>query len=179
MSYPFILHFAFCILHFSLPALPDGELAVSGKVVCTNKKAYHNYHIDEVIEAGMVLLGPEMKSLRAGRANLKDGYANIKDGEVFLYNVHISPYKFATHFIPDALRVRKLLLHKKEIKRLIGKVRVKGFVLVPLKIYLNSRGKAKIAIGLGRGKKLYDKRADLKKKESDRDIEREIKKYKV
>ncbi len=150
---------------------------MSGKVVCTNKKAYHNYHFDEVIETGLVLLGPEIKSLRAGRANLKDGYAGIKDGEVFLYNVHISAYKFATHFSPDPLRVRKLLLHKKEIKRLISKVRVKGFALIPLKIYLNNRGKAKLSLGLGHGKKLYDKRADLKKKESDRDIERAIKKY--
>lgn len=151
---------------------------MSGKVVCTNKKAYHNYLVDEVIEAGMVLLGPEIKSLRAGRGNIRDGYANIKDGEVFLYNVHISPYKFATHFSLEPMRVRKLLLHKREIKRLIGKVRVKGFVLIPLKIYLNDRGKAKLALGLCRGKRLYDKRSDLKKKESDRDIEREVKKYK-
>ena len=146
------------------------------KVVCTNKKAYHDYHIDEVMEAGMVLKGSEVKSLRAGRANLKDGYAKIKNGELYLYNVHISPYTHATYDAPDPLRVRKLLLSKREIKKLIGRVQEKGLALVPLKIYFKENGKAKLALGLARGKKLYDKRAALKKRESDRDVEREMRK---
>lgn len=120
----------------------------------------------------MVLTGPEVKSLRAGRANLRDGYARVKDGEVFLYNVHISPYSFATHNPSEPLRVRKLLLHKREIKKLIGKQQEKGVALIPLKIYFIGNGKAKVEIGLARGKKLYDKRAALKKKQSDRDMQR-------
>ena len=142
------------------------------RVVCKNKKAFHDYHIDATMEAGMVLNGPEVKSLRAGRANLRDGYAKLKDGEVFLYNVHISPYSFATHNPTDPLRVRKLLLHKREIRKLIGKLQEKGVALIPLKIYFTDKGKAKIEVGLARGKKLYDKRAALKKKESDREVER-------
>lgn len=150
---------------------------MSGKVIATNKKAYHDFQIEEVIEAGIVLVGAEVKSLRAGRANLKDGYAVIKNNEIFLYNVHISPYAFTTQDAPDALRVRKLLLNKREIKRLNNKVREKGFALLPLKAYLNKRGMVKVELGLGKGKKLYDKRHTLKKKESDREIERAIKKY--
>ena len=122
----------------------------------------------------MVLSGPEVKSLRAGRANLKDGYAQLKGGEVFLYNVHISPYAFATHTASDPLRVRKLLLHKREIRKLIGKMREKGLALIPLKIYFINNGKAKIELGLARGKKLYDKRAALKEKQSNRDMERAL-----
>lgn len=144
------------------------------RIVCKNKKAFHDYHIERTMEAGMVLSGPEVKSLRAGRANLKDGYAQLKDGEVFLYNVHISPYAFATHTAPDPLRVRKLLLHKREIRKLIGKMREKGLALVPLKIYFINNGKAKIELGLARGKKLYDKRAALKEKQSNRDMERAL-----
>ena len=145
---------------------------VSGKVVCSNKKAYHDYTIEQVFETGMVLTGPEVKSLRAGKANLTDGYAQIKNNEVFLYNVHISPYVFATLTAPDPLRTRKLLLNRREIAKLIGKVKEQGCTLVPLKIYFNERGKAKLALGLARGKKLYDKRAALKKKEADREMER-------
>lgn len=148
----------------------------SGKTVCTNKKAYHDYTIEQVIETGMVLTGPEVKSLRAGKANLKDGYAQVKNNEVLLYNVHISPYVFATHAAPDPLRTRKLLLNRREIVKLIGKTKEQGYTLVPLKIYFNNRGKAKLALGLARGKKLYDKRAALKKKESDREMERAIRK---
>lgn len=151
---------------------------MAGKVVCTNKKAYHDYTIESVIEAGIVLKGPEVKSLRAGRANLRDGYASIKNTEVFLYNVHISPYDYATHEAPDPLRVRKLLLNKREINKLIGKIKERGFTLVPLKIYFNEKGKLKVALGLARGKKLYDKRAALKKKETDRDMARALQKYK-
>ena len=151
---------------------------MSGKVVATNKKAYHNYFIDSTLEAGMVLKGSEVKSLRAGKVNLKDGYARINNGEVFLYKVHISPYSHATYDAPDSERIRKLLLSKREIKKLIRKTQDKGFALLPLKIYFKSNGKAKIELGLGRGKKLYDKRAVLKKKDSDRDLERTMQRYK-
>lgn len=151
---------------------------MSGKTVATNKKAYHNYHVESIIEVGMVLKGPEVKSLRAGRANLKDGYAGIKNGEVWLYNVHISPYKFATHASPDSLRMRKLLLNKAEIKKLTRKVQEKGFALIPLRIYFTSKGKAKLALGMCKGKTLYDKRHTLKKKESDREMDRVRKDYK-
>jgi len=150
---------------------------LSGKILATNKKAYHDFQSEEVVEAGIVLVGAEVKSLRAGRANLKDGYAVIKNNEIFLYNVHISPYAFTTQDVPDPLRVRKLLLNKREIRRLINKVREKGFALLPLKTYLNKRGMVKVELGLGKGKKLYDKRHTLKKKESDREIERAVKKY--
>ena len=122
----------------------------------------------------MVLTGPEVKSLRAGRANIKDGYAQLKNGEVFLYNIHISPYAFAVHSATDPLRVRKLLLHKREVRKLIGKLNEKGVALIPLKIYFIDNGKAKIEIGLARGKKLYDKRAALKEKQSNRDVQRSL-----
>ena len=143
-------------------------------MVCTNKKAYHDFTIEQVIEAGMVLTGPEIKSLRAGKANLKDGYAQVKQGELFLFNVHISPYVFATMTAPDPLRVRKLLLHRREINKLIGKLKEQGYSLVPLKVYLNRQGRAKLALGLAKGKKLYDKRASLKKREADREMERAV-----
>ena len=126
------------------------------------------------MEAGIVLNGAEVKSLRAGRANLKDGYAKVDNGEVYLHNVHISPYSFATHNPTDPVRLRKLLLHKREIRKLIGKLHEKGIALIPLSIYFIGSGKAKIELGLARGKKLYDKRASLKQKQSDRDIQREI-----
>ena len=149
---------------------------VSKKVVCTNKKAFHDYTIESTIEVGIVLTGPEVKSLRAGRANLKDGYAAIEKNEVWLHNVHISPYSHATNTAVDPLRTRKLLLHQREIRKLTGKVKEKGFALIPTKIYFIPSGKVKIELGLARGKKLYDKRADLKKKQSDREMEREYKK---
>ena len=144
------------------------------RVVCRNKKAYHDYHIEGTMEAGMVLKGPEVKSLRAGRANLKDGYARVEKDEVFLYNVHISPYAYETHTSTDPMRPRKLLLHRREIRKLIGKLHEKGIALIPLRIYFIGNGKAKVELGLARGKKLYDKRASLKQKQSDRDIQREI-----
>ncbi|WP_028580428.1 SsrA-binding protein SmpB [Desulfogranum japonicum] len=144
------------------------------KIVAKNKKAFHDYHIDQTFEAGMVLNGPEVKSLRAGKVNLRDGYAQVKDGEVFLYNVHISPYSFATHVSPDPLRVRKLLLNRQEIRKLIGKLHEKGIALIPLKIYFIENGKAKVELGLARGKKLYDKRAALKEKQTNREIERDM-----
>ena len=151
---------------------------MSGKVVAKNKKAYHDYFIDGTLEAGMVLKGSEVKSLRAGKANLKDGFAKIKNGEVFLYNVHISPYSHATYDTPDSERVRKLLLNRREIKKLIVKTQERGFSLIPLKIYFISSGKAKIELGLGRGKRNYDKRATLRKQDSDRDVAREMSRYK-
>jgi SsrA-binding protein len=152
----------------------SGKQATGQKVVSKNKKAFHDYHIDQTFEAGIVLNGPEVKSLRAGKANLRDGYAQIKDGELFLYNVHISPYSFATHISPDPLRVRKLLLHRREIRKLIGKLHEKGIALIPLKIYFIASGKAKVELALARGKKLYDKRAALKEKDSNREIERSM-----
>lgn len=146
---------------------------MSVKVVCRNKKAYHDYSIEAKFEAGMVLSGPEVKSLRAGKANLKDGYVQIDDnGEAILHNVHISQYSHATHNPNDPLRVRKLLLHKRELKKLIGKLHEKGLALIPLSIYFNERGKAKVELGLARGKRQYDKRIALKKKQSDREVER-------
>jgi len=143
-----------------------------GKVVCSNRKAYHEYTISDTFEAGVVLQGSEVKSLRAGKANLKDGYANVKNGELFMYNVHISPYAFTTYGAPDPLRVRKLLLHKREIKKLTGKITEKGIALIPLKIYFKGNGKAKVMLGLAKGKKLYDKRAAIKKRETDREMRR-------
>src|SRR5512145_3081204 len=133
---------------------------MSIKVVCQNKKASHDYFIDEALEAGIVLLGPEVKSLRDGRANLVDGYAKIKNGEVFLYNMHITPYPYAHYLNLDPKRTRKLLFNKREIRRLIGKTKEKGYALIPLKVYFKE-SMAKIEIGLAKGKKLYDKRHAL------------------
>jgi SsrA-binding protein len=130
-----------------------------------------NYFIDDTFEAGIVLVGTEVKSLREGRANLKDGYAVVKDEEVYLHELHISPYTHGNRYNHDPLRVRKLLLHKREIRRLYGKSREKGLTLVPLKMYFKN-GKVKVEIGIGRGKKLHDKREDIKLKEDQRDIER-------
>ena len=145
------------------------------KVVCQNKKAFHDYHIDSKIEAGMVLNGPEVKSLRGGKANLKDGYVTINDrGEVIMHNVHISSYTFATHNPNEPIRMRKLLLHKREIRKLIGKLKEKGLALIPLKIYFIGNGKAKVELGLARGKRQYDKRAALKQKQSDREVQRAL-----
>ena len=143
------------------------------KIVAKNKKAFHDYHIETRYEAGIVLNGPEVKSLRAGKANLRDGYAQIDSrGELYLHNVHISMYSFATHNPNEPMRVRKLLLHKRELRKLIGKLKEKGLALIPLKIYFIGNGKAKIELGLARGKKLYDKRASLKEKQSNRDLQR-------
>lgn len=143
------------------------------KIVCKNKKAFHDYQIDTTYEAGMVLRGPEVKSLRAGKANLRDGYAQIDGrGELYLHNVHISMYSFATHNPNEPMRVRKLLLHKRELRKLIGKLKEKGLALIPLKIYFVGNGKAKIELGLARGKRMYDKRASLKEKQSNRELQR-------
>jgi len=144
---------------------------VSEKLICQNKKAWHNYFIEDRYEAGISLLGTEVKSLREGRANLSDSYGKIKDGELFLVDAHISPYSFGNRFNHDPLRPRKLLLHKREIRRLIGKVQEKGFTLIPLRLYF-SNGKAKVELGLAKGKKLFDKRETLRRKTMERDMER-------
>jgi len=147
------------------------------KIVCTNRKAYHDYSIDSEIEAGMQLIGSEVKSLRAGKANLRDGYAKVQNNEIFLHHVHVSPYSHATYDAPDPMRVRKLLLKRREIDKLIGKMQERGYSLIPLKIFFNERGKAKLVLGVAKGKKLYDKRAALKKKETDRETERAVQQY--
>jgi len=146
------------------------------KVVAQNRKARHDYFIEESYEAGMVLQGTEVKALREGRVNLKDGYARIKDGEVFLMDIHISPYAFGNRFNHDPLRPRKLLLHEREIHRLKGKVKEKGFSLIPLSIYF-SHGRAKVSLALAKGKKLYDKREALKRKAMEKEVERSRRYY--
>lgn len=145
----------------------------SEKIICKNRKAWHDYSIDEKYEAGIVLKGSEIKSCRLGKVNLKDSYAKIKDGGLYLINTHISPYDYANQFNHDPLRERKLLLHKGEIKRLIGKINERGMTLIPLSMYLKN-GKAKVELGLARGKKLYDKRESIKKKTENRDLERAL-----
>ncbi|EGL83749.1 SsrA-binding protein [Caldalkalibacillus thermarum TA2.A1] len=141
------------------------------KVVAQNKKARHDYYIEETYEAGIVLTGTEIKSIRAGKVNLKDSFARIKNGEVFLMNMHVSPYEQGNRFNHDPLRTRKLLLHKREINKLIGLTKEKGYALIPLKIYLK-RGLAKIDLAVAKGKKLYDKREAMKKRDAQREIER-------
>ncbi len=141
------------------------------KLICQNKKAWHNYFIEDKYEAGIALLGTEVKSLRDGKANLGDSYAKIQKGEVFLVDAHISAYRFGNRFNHDPLRQRKLLLHRKEIRRLIGKVQEKGLTLIPLRLYF-SDGKAKVELGLAKGKKLFDKRETLKRKTMEREMER-------
>ena len=145
------------------------------KTVCTHKKARHLYDIEETLEAGIVLLGPEVKSLRLGRANLADSFARIKDGEVYLYNVHISPYPFSREAqLIDPTRTRKLLLKKQEIKRLFGKVQQKGYTLIPLRIYFRD-GKAKVELALAKGKKIYDRRETIRRREMERELRRRYK----
>ena len=146
----------------------------SVKIIAQNKKAYHDYFVDEKYEAGVELFGTEVKSIRAGKVNLKESYCDIKDGEVFVVGMHISPYEQGNVFNKDPLRPKKLLLHKREILKLFGLVSQKGYTLVPLQIYLkNSR--VKIEIGLCRGKKLYDKREDMARNDAKRDMERAFK----
>ena len=143
---------------------------MSQKVVCRNKKAAHEYFLEEFLEAGMVLLGAEVKSLREGRSNLVDSYAKVTKGEVFLHNMHITPYFFAHHMELDPTRKRKLLMSKREIRRLIGKTEEKGYSLIPTKVYFKN-GRAKVEIALAKGKKKYDKRQVLKEKELKRDMD--------
>lgn len=141
------------------------------KIVAENRKARHDYHIHETYEAGIALTGTEVKSLRAGRANLKDSYAHVENGEMMISQMHISPYDQGNIFNHEPMRKRKLLMHKKEILKLFGKTREKGYSLVPLKLYF-TRGKAKLQIALASGKKNYDKRQDIAARDAKRDIER-------
>lgn len=144
------------------------------KIITTNRKAFHEYHIFDKYNAGMVLTGTEIKSVRKGAVNLKDSFVKIDDGEVFLYNCHISPYEQGNRYNHEEKRLRKLLLNKKEIDKLIGKIKKDGYSIIPLEIYLD-KGWAKVEIALAKGKKLYDKRDDLAKKAQSRDIERAVK----
>ncbi len=144
------------------------------KVICTNRRARHRYRIDETIEAGLVLLGPEVKSLRAGSANLSDSYARIRNGELYLAKVHIAPYRQAGPENPDPDRERKLLLHRRQIDRLAGKVREKGLTLIPLELYF-SNGRAKVTLALARGKRMVDRRRDITKREVERRLKRVLK----
>lgn len=144
------------------------------KIVCQNRKAYHDYSIEETAEAGIQLLGTEVKSLRDGKANLKDSYVLIKDSEVLLFNCHISPYSHGNIMNHEPLRTRKLLLHRKEIERLRGKMQAKGYTLIPLKIYFKGPF-AKVEIGLAKGKREYEKRESIKEREAKRDIEKALK----
>lgn len=146
------------------------------KVVATNKTAYHNYEILENFEAGISLVGSEVKAIREGRISLKESYAEVRDGSIVLVKCHISPYEAANIFNHDPLRVRRLLLHKREIRRLTGKIRERGLTLIPTKVIFNDRGKVKIELGLARGKKEYEKREAIKKRDTDREIRAEIKK---
>lgn len=143
------------------------------KIIATNKKAYHEYFIDEVYEAGLVLTGTEVKSLRLGQVNIKESFCRLINGEVFINNMNISPYEQGSRENVDPTRVRKLLLHKEEIAKLFRKVEERGFSLVPTKIYFRN-GRVKLEIGVGRGKKLHDKRHTLKQKEADREMARAI-----
>jgi len=143
----------------------------SVKIIAQNKKAYHDYFVDERYEAGIELFGTEVKSIRAGRVNLKESYCDIKNGEVFAVGMHISPYEQGNVFNRDPLRPKKLLLHKREILKLFGLTAQRGYTLIPLQIYL-SGSRVKMEIGLCRGKKLYDKREDMARNDAKRDIER-------
>ncbi len=146
------------------------------KVVAINKAAYHSYEILENFEAGISLLGSEVKAIREGRISLKESYAEVRDGGIVLVKCHISPYEAANIFNHDPLRVRHLLLHKREIRRLTGKVRERGLTLVPTKVFFNDRGKVKVELGLARGRRAYEKREIIKKRDTDREIRAEIKK---
>ncbi len=144
------------------------------KLIANNKKAYHDFFIDEIYEAGIALVGTEVKSLRQGNCSIKESYISIEKGEVYIIHMHINPYEKGNIFNKDPLRKRKLLLHRSEINKLIGKTKEKGFTIVPLKVYF-SDGRVKVEIGLARGKKLYDKRESLAKKDQKRAAERDYK----
>ena len=156
-------------------AHPKGSQGSSDglRTLCTNRKARHDYHIEETYEAGIALLGSEVKSIREGRANLRDSYAAFRDGELFLYNCHISPYAQASRFNADPLRPRKLLMRREEMQRLVGKVEQKGLTLVPLSLYLKGR-LVKVGLALARGKKQYDRREDIKRREAEREMARAV-----
>lgn len=146
------------------------------KIVASNKKAYFNYEIVESMEAGIALLGSEVKSVREGRISLKDSYAEVKNGEVFVLHMNISPYEQANIFNHDPLREKKLLLHRQEIKRLIGKIREKGYTLIPTKVILNENGRVKVEISLAKGKRTYEKKRAIKERDLEREVRAELKK---
>ena len=152
--------------------MPTGKTEL--KTIAQNKKAFHDYFVEESFEAGIELVGTEVKSLRQGRANLKDAWCSVVNGEMLLNGCHISPYDFGNIFNRDPMRVRRLLMHKKEILRLYGIVKQQGYSLIPLSLYFKD-SKVKVQVGLCRGKKLYDKRADMAEKAAKRDIERTLK----
>lgn len=144
------------------------------KLIAKNPVARHNYNIEDTIEAGIVLTGTEIKSIRQGKVNLKESYAGIKNGEVYIYSMHISPYEHGNIFNKDPLRDRKLLLSKQEINKLIGKIQTKGYTLVPVSLYFKG-SLVKVELGIGKGKKLYDKREDIAKKDAERRIQQALK----
>ncbi len=146
----------------------------SQKLIANNKKAYHDFFIDETYECGIALHGTEVKSMRMGKCSIKEAFVRIEDGEVFVYGMHVSPYEKGNISNKDPLRVKKLLLHKYEINKLLGKIKEKGYTLVPLQVYFKD-GKVKVEIGLARGKKLYDKREAIAKKDQRREAEKEFK----
>lgn len=145
-----------------------------GKLIANNKKAYHEYFILETYEAGISLAGTEVKSLRTGKCSIKEAFIRIENGEIFIYGMHISPYEKGNIFNKDPLRVRKLLLHKMEINKMLGKMKEKGMAIVPLKVYFKN-SLIKVEIGLAKGKKLYDKRNDIAKKDQQREAQRDFK----
>ncbi len=144
------------------------------KLIASNKKARNDYFIEDIYEAGMVLTGTEIKSVRKGKVNIKESYAKIEDGDLIIYGMNISPYEQGNRFNVDPIRPRKLLLHKQEIRKLIGLTTIKGLTLVPLSIYINERGLAKLQLAIARGKKNYDKRDDIAKKDADRKMQQAV-----
>lgn len=146
----------------------------SQRLIANNKKAFHDYFIDETYEAGIALHGTEVKSLRMGKCSIKESFVRIEDGEVYIYGMHVSPYEKGNIFNKDPMRIKKLLMHKYEINKLSGKIKEKGYTLVPIQVYFKE-GKVKVEIGLARGKKLYDKREDIAKKDQRREVERAFK----
>ncbi len=155
--------------------MAKSKTEVPGKLLASNRKAFHDYHVEDKIEAGIALLGTEVKALREGHLNLRDSYAAVHEGEVTLHHCHIGGYSHGNQMNHEPLRPRKLLLHKKEIQRLIGKVQLKGLTLVPLRMYFNARGRVKVELALARGKKSYDRRETVKKREAKREIDRALK----
>ncbi|MGL4484219.1 MAG: SsrA-binding protein SmpB [Anaerovoracaceae bacterium] len=149
----------------------------SKKIIATNKKARYEYFIEETYEAGIVLTGTEIKAIRQGKVNIKESYARIENGEVFVYGMHISPYEQGNINNVDPLRPRKLLLHKREIKKLIGLTTIKGLTIILLKLYINQDGRAKVEVAVARGKKLHDKRDAIAKRDTDRRIQRNMRNY--
>ncbi len=155
-------------------AILRGNIMAIGKMIANNKKARHDFFIEDTIEAGIVLTGTEVKSFRAGKVSIKESYADIKDEEVWIRGMHVSPYEFGNRNNVDPLRDRKLLLHKREIRKLVGLITQKGYTIVPLKVYINPQGRMKVEIGVARGKKQYDKRQTIAKRDADRRMQREI-----